>query len=129
MAMLLGGLDLVPVAQHRRRRTLDRRIHIGAVARRARSLFAKDVRMAADQLVVQVVEHIGNGEVAVVGRHLGIEEDLQQQVAQLFGQVRPVAPLDGVEDLVGLLQRVLADRVEGLLAVPRAAVRARAAGP
>jgi hypothetical protein len=68
-----------------------------------------------------VVEHIGNGEVAVVGRHLGIKQHLQQQVAQFLGQVRPVAPLDGVEDLVGLFQRVFANGIEGLLAVPRAA--------
>ncbi len=67
------------------------------------------------------VEHIGDGEVALVGGHLGIEEHLQQQIAELLGQVREVAALDGVEDLVGLFQRVFADGVEGLLAVPGAA--------
>ena len=77
--------------------------------------------MSANQFAIQVVEHICNREVAVVGRHLGIEQNLQQQIAQLFGQVRPVAPLNGVEDLVGLLQRVLANGIEGLLAVPWAA--------
>ena len=68
-----------------------------------------------------MLQHIGNREVAVVGRHLGIKQHLQQQVAQLLGQVRPVAPLNRVEDLIGLFQRVLANRVEGLLAVPRTA--------
>jgi hypothetical protein len=79
------------------------------------------MRMPPHQLVVQMVQHIGNGEMALVGRHLRIKQHLQQQVAQLLGQVRKVAPLNGVEDLVGLFQRVFADGIEGLFAVPRAA--------
>ncbi len=81
------------------------------------------MRMPPHQLAVQLVEHIGDGEMALVGRHLGIKQHLQQQVAQLLGQMRKVAPLDGVEDLVGLFQRVFANGIEGLLAVPRAAAR------
>ena len=77
--------------------------------------------MAANQLAVQMIEHIGDGEVAFVGRHLRIEQHLQQQVAEFFGKMRKVAALDGVEDFVGLFQRVFANGVEGLLAVPRAA--------
>jgi hypothetical protein len=118
----LRSLDLIPIAQHRCRRTLHRRVHIGPVARRPRSLFAKNVRMAAHQLAVQMVQHIRHGEMAFVGRHLGIKQHLQQQIAQLLGQMRKIAPLNGVEDLVGLLQRVFADGIEGLFAVPRAAV-------
>ena len=64
-----------------------------------------------------------NVEVARLRRHLRVEQNLQQQVAQLVLQLRPRPPLDGVEDLVGLLQRVALDRVEGLLAVPRTAAR------
>jgi hypothetical protein len=77
--------------------------------------------MTANQFSIQVVEHLGNREVSVIGRHLGIKQHLKQQIAEFFGQVRPVAPLDGVEDLVGLLQRVFANGIEGLLAVPGAA--------
>ena len=62
--------------------------------------------MPPDQLAVQMIEHIGDREVAFVGRHLRVEQHLQQQVAELFGQMRKVAPLDGVEDLVGLFERV-----------------------
>ena len=72
-----GGFDLFPVAQHGGGRALDVRVHIGVVACRARSLVAKDVRMAAHQLAIQMVEHIGDGEVALVGGHLRIEEHLQ----------------------------------------------------
>jgi len=48
-----------------------------------------------------MVEYIGNGEVAFVCCHLRVEQDLEHEVAQLFGQVRKVSPLNGVEDLVG----------------------------
>ena len=77
--------------------------------------------MTADQLAVQLVEHVGDGEVAFVGGHLGIEQDLKQQVAEFFGQVGKVAALDGVEDFVGFFQGVFANGVEGLFAIPGAA--------
>jgi len=80
------------------------------------------MRMPPHQLAVQVAQHVGNGEMPLVGRHLGIEQHLQKQVAQLLGQVRKIPPLDGVEDLIGLFQRVLADGIEVLLAVPGAAI-------
>ena len=57
-------------------------------------------------------------EVASLGGHLRVEEHLQQEIAQLVLQIWPGAALDGVEDLVGLLQRVPLDGVEGLFAVP-----------
>src|SRR5215469_2722375 len=79
--------------------------------------------MAADEFSVQMIEDIRDGETALVGGHFGVEEDLQQQVAEFFGQVREVAPFDGVEYFVGLFKRVLADRVECLFAVPGATVR------
>jgi hypothetical protein len=79
--------------------------------------------MAADELAVEVVEDVGDGEVALVGGHLGVEEDLQNQVAEFLGQVGKVAALDGVEDFVGLFKGVFADGVEGLFAVPWAAAR------
>ena len=119
--LLFGGFDLFPVAQHGLRESSDRRVHIGVVAGRARSLVAKNMRMPADQFAVQMVEHIGDGEVALVGGHLRIEQHLQQQIAEFFGKMREVAALNGVEDFVGFFKRVFADGVEGLLAVPGAA--------
>ncbi len=44
---------------------------------------------------------------------------LEHQVAEFFREMRPVARIDGVEDLVGLFERVRLDGVEGLLAIPR----------
>ena len=84
--------------------------------------------MAPDELAVEVIEHVGDGEVAIVGGHLRVEENLQQQVAELLGKVRKVTALDGVEDLVGLFERVFANGVEGLFAVPGASAGCAQAG-
>ena len=87
------------------------------------TVVGKDVGMAADELGVQIGGDVAMVEVAGLGGHLRIEENLQQQVAELVLEVGPGAALDGVEDLVGLLERVALDGVEGLLAVPGTAVR------
>ena len=84
-------------------------------------LFAEDMGMAADELAVEAVGYVFDGEVSGFGGHLRVEKHLQQKVAELVFERGPVAALDGVEDLVGLLKRVFADRVEALLAVPGAA--------
>jgi len=57
-------------------------------------------------------------------RHLGVVDDLQQEVAQLFLERPQVIPVDGVGHLVGFLDGVWRDGAEGLLDVPRAAVPA-----
>ena len=89
---------------------------------------AEDVRMAADQLAVDGVERIVDGEQLLLGRHLRVEDGLQHEVAELFGELAPLAAVDGVEHLVGLFQGVGLDGVEGLLAVPRAAAGRAQAG-
>ena len=78
--------------------------------------------MASDGLDVGQVEDTG------LGRQLGVEDDLEQQVAELLGELRRGAGLERVVDLVGLLEQVAAQAQVGLLAVPRAAVGLRAAG-
>ncbi len=45
------------------------------------------------------------------------------QVAEFFSKVRKVPALNGVEDFVGFFEGIFADGVEGLLAIPGAAVR------
>ena len=96
-------------------------VDVGLVSGGPRCFVAEDVRMAADQFAIQVVENVRDGESALVGRHLGIKEHLQKQIAKLFGKMVEVTALDGVEDLVDLFQRVFANGIEGLLAIPRAA--------
>ncbi len=85
--------------------------------------------MPPDQLAVQMIEHVGDGEMPLVGRHLRIKQHLQQQVAQLFGQMRKVAALNGIKDLVGLFKGVFANGVEGSARDPTGSRREREAAP
>ena len=78
--------------------------------------------MAADEFCAKAVGDIAQIEVAGLGRHLGVEEHLQKQIAEFFGQVGKVSALNGVEDFVGLFESVFADSVERLLAIPGAAI-------
>jgi hypothetical protein len=52
-----------------------------------------------------------------------VQDDLEQEVAQLFRHVLRVAFVQQVQDLVGFLYQVRAQRGVGLLAVPGASVR------
>ena len=84
--------------------------------------------MAADDLGRDRRLDVGQVEDARLGGELGVEDDLQPQVAELAGQLGRRAGLERVVDLVRLLEQVLAQRCVGLLAVPRAAVGLRAGG-
>ena len=55
--------------------------------------FAPDVRVAADHLGVDVAQHIAHLEFAVVDGDLGVQHDLQQQIAQFSGQRFGARPL------------------------------------
>jgi hypothetical protein len=50
----------------------------------------------------------------------GQEDDLEEQVAELPGELLVISGLGGVGDLVGLLDGVRDDRPHGLHAIPRA---------
>ena len=81
---------------------------------------AVDVRMAVDEFVAQSVHDLRVVERSGLGAQLRVEDDVQHQVAQLLADALHVAVEDGVRQLVGLLDGVLAQRFEGLLAIPRA---------
>src|SRR4051794_36713255 len=80
--------------------------------------------MAADQLAGNGRNHVPEIEGLQLLRYAGMEHDLEKKVAKFVPQVGKIAALDRVDDLVGFLQRVRCDRLEGLRQVPRtAAVR------
>jgi len=54
---------------------------------------------------------------------LSMEEDLQEEVTELFGEFGVVGGVEGVKDFVGLFDQVSAESGVGLLAVPGAAAR------
>ncbi len=82
---------------------------------------AKDMRMAPDQFLVDRLDDVAEIERALLLRHARVEDDLEQEIAELFAQVIEVAARDRVSDLVGFLDGVRRDGSEILLEVPRAA--------
>jgi hypothetical protein len=56
-----------------------------------------------------------------------VKHHLQEQVAELLAEIIVILALDGVGDLVGLLDRIGLDRIEILLDVP-GGIRFRADG-
>ena len=108
LGSLLGKFDLVPNLEHL----------VGA----AGIHIAKHVRMAANELGVDIARHVGHRKLAGVRRDLRMQHDLHEHIAQLLAKMGRVIRLDAVERLVGLLDHVLANALVRLLAVPRAAV-------
>ena len=80
------------------------------------------MRVAVDHLLGDGGRHVGEAEGLGFVSDLGMVDDLKQQVAQFLLERRHVIALDGVGDLVGFLDRVRRDRLEGLVDVPGAAV-------
>jgi hypothetical protein len=62
---------------------------------------AEDVGVAADHFVVDFADDIVDGEAALFGGDLGVEENLEEEVAEFFGEFGVVAGVEGVEDFVG----------------------------
>jgi hypothetical protein len=110
---LLVLLDALPLRQN---------IAIDGLAR-------EDVRVAADQLRREVARDVAQVERALLARELGVDDDLEEQVAELLAQPAAVAGVERVEDLVRLLEDERPQARVRLLAVPGAAVgRAQAVG-
>jgi hypothetical protein len=80
---------------------------------------AEDVRMAEDELVAKGVADVGNVKFLLLFANLGIEDDVEQDVAKLLLEVFVVARDDGGTEFVGFFDGVGAERFVGLLAVPR----------
>ena len=79
--------------------------------------------MAAHHLGRDPFHHLRHVEAALVRGDLGVDDDLQQEVAQLAGEVLVVAALDRLHHLVGLFDRHGLEALVGLLPVPWAAAR------
>ncbi len=58
-----------------------------------------------------------------LGFELGEEDRLKQEIAKLFAEAGMVVAVDGLENLVGLLEDEGLQGIDGLLPVPRAATR------
>ena len=98
---------VIPVAQNR-----------GADIRRNAS---EDMRMAAYELFADSVRHIVNVEPGCLRGDLGVKNDLQEKIPQLFLKQGVVLRVDPLDHFVRLLDQVFAQRTVGLFPVPRAA--------
>ena len=105
-APLLLGLDLLPPLAH--------------PPRRVRHRVAEHVRVAADELRVDRPGDRLEVAVPLLLEQQGEEIRLEEQVAELVEQLRRIAGVRGVGDLVRLLDRVRHDRPRRLLPVPGA---------
>src|ERR1700722_10951637 len=81
----------------------------------------ENMGMPTDQLGGDRLDHVAEFEAALVSRHTGVEDDLQQEIAEFVAQICEIAALDRVGDFIGFLEREGDDRGEGLFEVPRTA--------
>ena len=81
------------------------------------------MRVAANHFVVDLADDRGDIEAAFFVGDLRVEEDLEEKVAEFFGEFGVVGGVESIEDLVGFFDEVSAEGRVGLFTVPRAAVR------
>ncbi|MNR04505.1 hypothetical protein D3C85_1204710 [compost metagenome] len=80
------------------------------------------MRMTADQLSGDAVDHAGELEAPFFPGQLAVIHHLEQQIAQLALHVIEVAALDGIGNFIGFFKGVRDDGGPGLLDVPRTTV-------
>src|SRR5262249_16809186 len=78
----------------------------------------EDVWVAAYHLGADGFDHVADVELAALRSHLRVEQNLQQQVAELASNVVGSLGLERFEDLVGFLDEKWHDRLGGLFAIP-----------
>ncbi len=76
-----------------------------------------------DQLLDQPLRDVVHVPPALVCRDLGVERDLEQQIAELVTDRVGVLGVDRLEELVRLLEQMASERLVRLLRVPRTAAR------
>ena len=108
----LLGLDFVPPL-------LD---PAGRIQPRLAPIAREDVRVATHQLVADLDQGIRDAEVPGLALELRDEDGLEDEVSQLLADGGMVARVDGFEELVRFFEHERLQRVDRLLAVPRAAV-------
>jgi len=100
----LGSLDLLPLAVD-----IACRLHVRV---------AEDVRVAADDLAPDLRLDVGHVEHAGLGRKLGVEDDLQQQVTELARKLRRGFRRPARRNLVRFLEQVLSSARRGSVRGP-----------
>ena len=89
---------------------------------------AEDMGVARDHLGGNRIDDIAKGECAALLGHSRVEDDLEEQVAQLVAQRIEVSRADGLRDFIGFLDRVWRDGLEALFDIPGTTDRGRPQG-
>jgi hypothetical protein len=84
-------------------------------------LVREHVWVPADHLAHDRLDHVAKRERPLLFRHARMKHHLQQEIAEFVAEIVEIAARDGVDDLVGLLDRVGRDGRKGLFEVPGAA--------
>ena len=71
-----------------------------------------------NQLFANPVRYIVKIKATCFCLHLGMKRNLKQHIAQLHLQSRSALPVDGLNDLIGLLNKILLDRSMSLRLIP-----------
>jgi hypothetical protein len=116
VVLFFGGLDLLPLGED-----------AGGVADVA-GVVSKDVGVAADEFFVHFAGDVVEGEVVVFLGDLGVEEDLDEDVAEFLAHVGEVVLVDGFEEFADFVDEAAGEGLVGLLDVPGAAVGGAEAG-
>ncbi len=78
--------------------------------------------VAADNFSTQAVDHVGHGEEPLFPGDLGMENNLVENVAQLFFEIFHVAFPNGLGHFGGLFPKMFEEGFVGLFSVPGATV-------
>ncbi|MNN75495.1 hypothetical protein D3C81_1918020 [compost metagenome] len=81
------------------------------------------MRMAIDQLLVELLNNIISCKSAQFLFHLRMKHNLQQKIPKLFPHMIRIIIINRLKHLVGFLDQIFADRLMGLLPVPRTSIR------
>ena len=92
------------------------------------SFFAEDVRMAANHFFVDFADDGGDVEAVFFVGDLGVEKNLEKEVAEFFSKFGVIGAVECIEDFVGFFDEVGAEGGVGLFAVPRTATGCAKAG-
>ena len=99
--------------------------HLGRIPQ---LFLAEDMGMPPDQLVGQLLGHGREIKGPPFPGQLGMEEDMEEHVPELLLEGMIVPLINGLEQLVDLLENHRLERAVGLFSVPRAATRAAQLG-
>ena len=82
---------------------------------------AKDMRVAHNHFLADAIKHVSDVEGTLLLPYLSVKNEMQHKVAELLFHLVEVVVEDGLAEFIGLLDGEVAQALNGLGAIPRAA--------